>query len=88
MWCNNHTIMRRMTNYDPINDWRVRINGMEHGIPHVHVKFRDGSRVVLAIDDGKVLAGGVTPISRLKPIRAWIVKNKNELLNEYHKLNS
>ena len=45
-----------MTNYEIVGDWRIRINGMEHGVPHVHVIFRDGSRVSVAIETGEVLA--------------------------------
>ena len=29
-----------MTNYDIIGDWRIRINGNEHGVPHVHMMFK------------------------------------------------
>ena len=25
-----------MTNYKPIGDWYIRINGNEHGVEHVH----------------------------------------------------
>ncbi|OCX70734.1 MULTISPECIES: hypothetical protein [Acidithiobacillus] len=42
-----------MTNYSVGDDWRIRINGREqHPLPHVHVQFRDGSRVSLAIETG------------------------------------
>ncbi|BAP88324.1 putative uncharacterized protein [Burkholderiales bacterium GJ-E10] len=77
----------RVTNYEPIGDWRARINGMEHGIPHVHVQFRDGSRVVLAIETGALLAGRVRPVQRLAAVRAWIADRRNELLAEYRRLN-
>lgn len=62
-----------MINYDIVGDWRIRINGMEHGVPHVHVIFRDGSRVSVAIETGEVLAD----------IRA----NKAKYLDEYRRLN-
>ncbi|MDX9945583.1 MAG: DUF4160 domain-containing protein [Azonexus sp.] len=55
-----------MTTYPPISDWRIKINGMEHGVPHVHVEFRDGSRVVVAIETCEILAGNVTPPSALR----------------------
>jgi hypothetical protein len=46
-----------MTTYPPVDDWRVRINGREpHALPHVHVQFRDGSRVSLAIETGQLLS--------------------------------
>ena len=76
-----------MTNFDPVDDWRVRINGMEHGVPHVHVQFRDGSRVSLAISDGSLLAGNVNPKGRLVPVRGWIAQRRGDLLLEYRRLN-
>ncbi|MBV2263402.1 MAG: DUF4160 domain-containing protein [Thauera sp.] len=65
-----------MTNYDIVGDWRIRINGMEHGAPHVHVIFRDGSRVSVAIETGEVLAGGVQPLKRFGAALAEIRANK------------
>lgn len=76
-----------MTTYPPVNDWRIRINGMEHGVPHVHVEFRDGSRVVVAIATGTVLAGSVTPAKRLAPALADIALNAQTYLAEYERLN-
>lgn len=70
-----------MTIYPPITDWRIRINGMEHGMPHVHVEFRDGYRVVVAIETRAVLAGGVAPA--LSDIAANAIK----YLAEYRRLN-
>lgn len=76
-----------MTTYPPINDWRIRINGMEHGIPHVHVEFRDGHRVVVAIETRAVLAGGVVPAKRLAQALADIEANATKYLTEYRRLN-
>lgn len=76
-----------MTTYPPISDWRIRINGMEHGVPHVHVEFRDGSRVVVAIATGAALAGSVTPSKRLTPALADIALNAEKYLAEYERLN-
>ena len=76
-----------MTNYDIVGDWRIRINGMEHGVPHVHVIFRDGSRVSVAIETGEVLAGGVQPLKRLVAALADIGANKAKYLDEYRRLN-
>jgi len=77
-----------MTNFKSINDWRARINGNEHGVPHVHIQFRDGSRISLAIADGQLLAGHVSPVSRLVAVRAWIEANRDELTIEYSRINS
>ena len=77
-----------MTTYPPVDDWRVRINGREpHPLPHVHVQFRDGSRVSLAIETGELLSGFVTPHKRLVPVRAWIEARRETLLAEYRRLN-
>lgn len=76
-----------MTNYPPRGDWRIRINGLEHGEPHVHVEFRDGHRVVVAIESCRVLAGGVWPAKRLLPALADIRMHADTYLNEYRRLN-
>ena len=77
-----------MTTYPPVDDWRVRINGREpHPLPHVHVQFRDESRVSLAIETGELLPGFGTPRKRLVPVRAWIAARRETLLAEYRRLN-
>ena len=76
-----------MTNYAPTNDWRIKINGMEHGIPHVHVEFRDGSRVAVAIETGELMAGKVIPAKRLNPALTDIAANALIYIAEYQRLN-
>ena len=76
-----------MTNYEPIGDWRIRINGNEHGVPHVHVLFKDGQRVSVAIETRVVLSGHVTPTKRLAPALADIGANERKYLKEYRRLN-
>ena len=76
-----------MTNYKGSGDWGIRINGGEHGLPHVHVVFKDGSRVSVAIQTRKILAGGVTPVGRLTAALADIAKNEQLYLDEYRRLN-
>lgn len=77
-----------MANYEPIGDWRIRINGNEHGVPHVHVLFKDGSRVSVAIETRAVLSGNVTSAKRLMPALADIEANERKYLDEYRRLNS
>jgi hypothetical protein len=77
-----------MTNYEPINDWYIRINGQEHGTPHVHVIFRDGWKVSVAITNGAILAGCVKPAKRLNPALLEIAGNAEKYLAEYRRLNS
>ena len=70
------------------NDWAVRVNGDEpHPLPHVHVGFRDGSRVSVSIDTGRILAGSVRPPARLAQALDWIARHRDRLLNEYRRLN-
>lgn len=70
------------------NDWAIRVNGDEpHPLPHVHVGFRDGARASVCIATGNVLAGGVRPPARLTQALAWIAAHRDELLNEYRRLN-
>lgn len=76
-----------MTNFKPINDWYIRINGNEHGVPHVHVLFRDGSKVSIAIESRAVLAGSVKPVKRLNEVIEHIEKNAALYLAEYRRLN-
>lgn len=76
-----------MTNYGTIGDWRIRINGNEHGVPHVHVLFRDGSRVSVAIETRTVLSGNAIPAKRLLPALQDIEVNAKKYLNEYRRLN-
>ncbi|MBU2781738.1 DUF4160 domain-containing protein, partial [Acidithiobacillus caldus] len=55
-------------------------------MPHVHVQFRDGSRVSLAIETGQLLSGFVTPHKRLVPVHAWVEARRETLLAEYRRL--
>lgn len=76
-----------MTTYPPQDDWRIRINGNEHGVPHVHVEFRDGSRVSVAIESRTVLACGVAPRKHLAAALMNIELNAKTYLQEYRRLN-
>jgi len=55
--------------------------------PHVHVLFKDGSRVSVAIETLAVLSGYVTPAKRLTAALADTVANEKEYLDEYRRLN-
>ena len=77
-----------MTTAHVAADWKIRINGGEnHPVPHVHVLFRDGCRVSVAIDTLELLAGSVKPNKRLLPALTWISTHRNELTAEYWRLN-
>lgn len=74
-----------ITTYPQRNDWRIRINGNEHGVPHVHVQLCDGSRV--SIKTREVLAGGVSPAKRLNDALRDIENNAEAYMQEYRRLN-
>jgi len=77
-----------MTTLHGADDWKIRVNGGEaHPVPHVHVLFRDGSRVSVALDSLEILAGAVRPKKRITPAVAWITAQYQELLAEYRRLN-
>lgn len=76
-----------VTTYPQHNDWRIRINGNEHGVPHVHVEFHDGSRVSVSIETREVLAGGVSPAKRLNDALRDIENNAEAYMQEYRRLN-
>jgi hypothetical protein len=70
------------------SDWAIRVNGDEpHPLPHVHVGFRDGSRLSVCIETGQVLVGSVRPPGRLAAALVWIAAHQGELLIEYRRLN-
>ena len=77
-----------MTTAHAENDWKIRIHGgEEHEVPHVHIIFRDGSRVSVSLESFAVLAGGVKPSRRIVPAMAWILEHQGELIAEYRRLN-
>ena len=79
-----------MTNYSVGDDWRVRVNGREqHPLPHVHVQFRDGSRVSLIIELGQARFWSAMsrPGNDWDPGRTWIEAHREVLLMEYRRLN-
>lgn len=77
-----------MTKMHSQDDWRIRINGGEaHPLAHVHIEFRDGMRVSVAIESLAVLSGGVRPVKRLNTPLAWVATHKKELIVEYWRLN-
>ena len=76
-----------MTVVERSGDWRIRVNGNEHGVPHVHVEFRDGYRCSVAIDSCQLLADEVRPERRLSAALEWIKQHTEALHQEYRRLN-
>ena len=88
MSCYRNYFTTIMTTSQGEGDWKVRINGgEEHAVPHAHVLFRDGSRVSIALDSFRILAGSVRPRRRLLPPLAWIMSHREELIAEYRRIN-
>ena len=87
-WCNHFTTIARMPTMHKECDWAIRVNGDEpHPLPHVHVGFRDGSRVSVCIETGRVLVGSIRPPARLAPALDWIAAHQEDLFAEYRRLN-
>ena len=87
-WCNNFTTIAYMPTMHKESDWAIRVNGDEpHPLPHVHVGFRDGSRVSVCIETVRVLVGSIRPPARLAPALEWIAAHQEVLFAEYRRLN-
>lgn len=76
-----------MTIMERFEGWRIRVNGNEHGVPHVHVEFRDGYRCSVALQSQQILAGEVRPEKRLNAALEWIEQHADVLQQEYRRLN-
>ena len=53
----------------------------EHKVPHIHARYQD-EEVVLAIPNGKILAGKLNP-AKLKLVQAWIEIHKDDLMADW-----
>ena len=60
-------------------DSRVAIYPRDHRPPHVHVEFRDGSRVTVEIET-LLVKGSVRPAARMSRALGWIDANRATLL--------
>lgn len=52
-----------------------------HSLAHIHVRY-SGSKASIAIEDGRILAGGIPP-KQLKMVQAWIEIHKDELVADW-----
>ena len=57
------------------------MDGKQHKIPHVHVKFQE-SEAVLSVPDGDLLDGSLPP-AKLKLVTAWIEIHRDELVADW-----
>ena len=66
-------------------DCRVAIYPRDHRPPHVHIEFRDGSRVTVEIET-LLVTGIVKPNSRLARPLGWIAANRALLLDSWKEI--
>ncbi|MDR1191585.1 MAG: DUF4160 domain-containing protein [Verrucomicrobiales bacterium] len=53
----------------------------QHHLPHIHADYQD-AEVSVAIEDGRVLGGGIDP-RKLKLVQAWVELHREELLADW-----
>ena len=53
----------------------------QHHAPHIHVRYQ-GQKASIAIDDGRVLAGGFPP-RQLRMVQVWIDIHRDELMADW-----
>ena len=52
-----------------------------HHLPHFHARYQN-YKASIAIDDGRILAGGLPP-RQLKLVQAWVELHRDELLADW-----
>jgi hypothetical protein len=57
------------------------MDNRRHHRPHVHARFQN-DEVVVAIDDGDVLEGGLPP-GKLRLVLAWVEIHRDELIADW-----
>jgi hypothetical protein len=61
----------------------IRMYARDHAPPHFHARYA-GDEVVLAIDDGRVLEGGISERA-LRLVQEWLVMHRDELSENWHR---
>lgn len=64
---------------------RIAIYPRDHRPPHVHVEFRDGSRVTVEIET-LLVKGAVRPAARMSRALRWIDDNRETLLATWEEI--
>ena len=59
---------------------------MQHHMPHLHAYYQDAA-VTYRIDTGEILAGAL-PRRQQRLVEAWIELYRDELLNDWERVNS
>ncbi len=67
------------------SNWKVVVQGREHGVPHVSLGWADG-REVLAIETLALLSGR-PPAALLAAALSWMSAHRDELWSEWRRLN-
>ena len=63
---------------------RVYLYANDHGVPHIHVRYRNGWTVV-AISDGSILAGDLRGRPR-RTVLAWVERRRDVLLAAWEQM--
>lgn len=74
-----------MTRLHHNRNWKIEVFGLEHGIPHFHLRWPDG-RAAISIETLEVIVGN-PPALILHEAIAWAKENKEWIWAEWHKLN-
>ncbi|MDR1191579.1 MAG: DUF4160 domain-containing protein [Verrucomicrobiales bacterium] len=56
-------------------------DAQQHHLPHIHAIYQ-GEDVVIAIEDGKVLAGGMDA-RKLRMVQTWVDMRREDLLTDW-----
>lgn len=73
--------IRRQVGKEKGITFEVRSREKNHSLPHIHASYGEYS-ISIAIHDGKILSGNL-PKKHEKMASAWVIANKDKLLNDW-----
>lgn len=62
----------------------IHPNEKGHNIPHIHAEYQ-GKNISIAIENGKILAGNLSPKKEKIAVR-WVLENKKEISERWNEL--
>ena len=74
-----------MTRLHHNRNWKIEVFGLEHGVPHFHLRWPDG-RASINIETLEVIIGN-PPAIILAEARLWAKENRERILAEWYELN-
>ena len=66
-------------------NWKIEVLGLEHGVPHFHLRWPEG-RASINIETLEVIIGS-PPTAILAEARNWAKVNRDKIWTEWQKLN-